>query len=84
MFFPNCPIIYPVVPVYSFTVHPYKTISLGALNSYVGFQKVISEPLEYFDYVDPKGRSWRSPYQTQKILDYIQIKKFKSQPSKRH
>ena len=59
--FPNCSIIYPVVPVYYYPGHPYNTISSGSLKFYAGFQKVASEPHEHFDFVDPQGRSWRSP-----------------------
>ena len=71
--FPICSIIYPVGPVYDFPYHPSNTISSGELNLYVGFQKVTSEPLEFFDFVEPQGSSWRSPYQTQNNIDYLQI-----------
>ena len=71
--FPNCPIIYPVGPVYYFPGHPSNTISLGALKFYVGFQKVTYEPLKHCDFVDPQGRSWRSCYHNQNNLDYLQI-----------
>ena len=57
--FPNCPSIYPVVPVYYFPGHLYNTISLGALKFYVGFQKVAYEPLENCDFFDPQDYSWR-------------------------
>ena len=60
--FTNCSIIYPVVTVYYFPGHPYNTISSGALNFYIGFKKVTSEPLENCDFVEPQGRYWRSPY----------------------
>ena len=50
-----------------------KNISSGSLKVYVGFQTATSENLEHCDFVDPQGRSWRSPYQTQNNLDYIQI-----------
>ena len=66
--FTNCYILYPVGPFYYCPGHPYNTISSGALKCYVEFQKLLSEPLEYYDFVDPQGRSWRSSYQTQKIL----------------
>ena len=46
--FPNCPIIYPVGPVYYFPGRPYNNISLGDLKCYVGFQKVTSETLDHF------------------------------------
>ena len=46
----------------------------------MGFQKVNYEPLEHCDFFDPQGRSWISPYQTQKNLDYIQIEIFKVNP----
>ena len=71
--FPNCSIIYPVVPVYYCPGHPSNTISAGALKFYIGFQKVTSEPLEHFDFVDPQGRSWISPYQTHNNIDYLQL-----------
>ena len=51
--FPNCSIIYPVVPVYYYPGHPYNTISSGALKFYIGFKNVTSEPLEHCDFVDP-------------------------------
>ena len=35
--FPNCYVIYPVVPVYNCTGHPSNAISSGALKSHVGF-----------------------------------------------
>ena len=38
------------------------------------YQKVAYEPLEHCDFVDPIYHSWRSPYQTQENLDYLQIK----------
>ena len=71
--FRNCPIIYPVGPVYLCTGHPSSTISLGSLKFYVGFQKVISENLEHCDFVGPRGSSLESPYRTKKNLNYIQI-----------
>ena len=71
---PNCLIIYPVGPVYYFPGHPSNTISSGALKFYIGFKKFTSEPLEHCDFVDPQGRSWRSPYQTRKFFDYLQLK----------
>ena len=76
-----CSTVYPVGPVYYFPVHPYNTISSGALRFYVGSQNVTSTPLEIFDFVDPQGHSWRSTYQTQNNIDYIQIKKFQGQNS---
>ena len=69
--FTNCPNIYHVGPVYYYPGHPSNTISLDALKFHVGFQKVISEPLEYCDFVNPQGRSWRSKYVTQHNLDYL-------------
>ena len=72
-----CSTVYPVGPVYYFPVHPSNTISSGALRFYVGSQNVTSTPLEIFDFVDPQGHSWRSTYQTQNNIDYIQIKNFK-------
>ena len=55
--FPNCSIIYPVIPVYYCLGHPYRTISLGALKCYVDFQKCISETLEHCDIVDTEVSS---------------------------
>ena len=66
--FPNCSIIYSVVPVYYCPRHPYNTISSGFLKFYIGFQKVTSEPIEHSDFVDPQGCSWITPYQNQKLL----------------
>ena len=60
--FPNCSIIYPVVPVYYFPGQPSNTISSGAIKFYVSFQNVTSEPLEHFDFVEPQRSSWKSPY----------------------
>ena len=74
--FLNCSIIYPVVIFYYFTGCPSNTISSGALKFYVLFQKVMSEPLEHCDFVVPQG-FFRSPYQTQNNLGYLQIKIFK-------
>ena len=71
--FPNCSIIYPVGPVYYCPGHPSNTISSGALKFYIGIKKVTSEPLEHCDFVDPQGRSWRSPYQTRNNLDHLQL-----------
>ena len=59
--FPNFPIIYTVGPVYYCPGHPPNTIALVALKLFVGFQKVKSEPIEHFDFVEPQGRSWISP-----------------------
>ena len=72
--FTNCSVIYSVGPVYYCPGHPSKTISSGAIKFYVGFKKVTSEPLEFFDFFDPQGCSWRSPYHTHKNLDYLQLK----------
>ena len=60
--FPNCSIIYPVGPVYYCPGHPSNTISSGTLKFHIGFKNVTSEPLEHCHFVDPQGRSWRSPY----------------------
>ena len=78
--FPNCSVVYPVVIVYYFPSHPPNTISSGSLKFYVVFQKVTSTPFEHCEFVDPQGRYWRSPYQTQTNLDYLQIKIFKVNP----
>ena len=59
--FPNCPIIYPVGSVYYCPSHPSNTISSGALEFYVGFQKFASENFEHCEFVETQGRSWRSP-----------------------
>ena len=59
--FPNCSIIYSVGPVYYFPGHPSNTISSGSLKFYAGFKRVMSEPLEHFDLVDPQSHSWISP-----------------------
>ena len=71
--FTNHAIIYLTRPVYYCSGHPSNIISSGAIKFYAGFQKVTSEALEHCDFLDPKGCSWRSPYWTQKILEYIQI-----------
>ena len=55
------------------TGHPSNTFSAVALKIYAGFKKVMSEPLEHCDFVDPQRFSWRSPYQTQNNLNYLQI-----------
>ena len=46
--FPNCLIIYPVVPVHSFPGHPSNNISSSPLKFYIGFQNVAYEPLKHF------------------------------------
>ena len=61
--FNNFTIIYLVGPVYYFPGHPSSTISLGALKFYVDFKNITSETLEPCDFLDPRGRSWISPYQ---------------------
>ena len=71
--FPNCSIIYPVGPVYYCPGHPSNTISSGALKFYIGFKKVTYATLEHCDFVDPQGRSWRSPYQTRNNIYYLQL-----------
>ena len=76
----NFPITYPVGPVYYFLCHHYNSISLDALKVCVDFKKVTSEPLEHCDFVDPQGRSWRSPYQTRNNLDYLQLEIVKINP----
>ena len=70
--FPDFSIIYPVGPFYYFPGHPSNTISSGALKFY--------EPLEHCEFVDLQGCSWRSPYQTQNNLNYIQIEILKLNP----
>ena len=80
--FHNCSIIYLVGSVYYCLGHPSNTIPSDALNFYVVSQKVTSEPLEHCDFVDPQGHSWRSPYLTQKNLDYLQIEMAKVKPKR--
>ena len=70
-------------PFYYFPGDNSNTISSGALKLYIGFQKIKSEPLEYFDFVDLQGLSWRSPHQSQNNLDHLEIENFQSQPSKK-
>ena len=65
--FTNCPIIYPVVPVYYCPGKPSNTISLGDLKFYPGFQNITSEHLEHFDFVYPQGSSLRPPFHTGKF-----------------
>ena len=60
--FTNCPIIYQTEPVYYCPDNPYNTISFGDLKCCVGFQKVTSEPIEHFYFVDPQGLYWKSLY----------------------
>ena len=78
--FPNCSITYPVGAVYYCPGHPYNTISSGALKFYIGFKKVTSEPIEHCDFVDPQGRSWRSPHKTHNNIDYLQLEIVKINP----
>ena len=78
--FTKCSIIYPVVTVCCCPGQPSNTISPGALKFYVGFKMFTSEPLEYCDFVDPKGSSWISPYQTPNNLYYFKIEIFKVSP----
>ena len=80
--FTNCFIVYTVGPVYYFPCHPSNTISSGDLKLYVGFQKVESEPLEHCKFFYPRGFYWRSPYQTQNNLDFLQIEIVKFNPQK--
>ena len=72
-----------MVPVYYCPVKPSNTISSCDIKFYPGFQKVAYEHLEHCDFVYPQGSSWRSPYETRKILDYLQIKKFKVKPQRK-
>ena len=71
--FPNCSIMYPVGPVYCCPSHPSNNIASGALKFYFFIFKVTSGYLEHCEFFDPKGSSWRSPYQTHNILDYLQL-----------
>ena len=78
--FTNCLIIYPVGPVqYCPGNHP-NTISSGDLKFYIDLKKVKYEPLENCDFVDPQGRSWRTPYHNHNNLEYLQIKIVKVNP----
>ena len=56
--FNNCSIIYPVGPVYYCPGHPSNTISSVALKFYAVFQKVMSEPIEHCDFLDPQCFCW--------------------------
>ena len=67
--FTHYSIMYPVGPVYYCPGHSPNTISSVALKFYVGSQRVASEPLEHYDFVDLKGCSWRSTYQTKNNLN---------------
>ena len=58
--FPNCAVIYPVGTVQYFPGHPSNNILSDALKLYVFLNKVTSELLEYYDFVDPQGHSWIS------------------------
>ena len=49
-------------------------------SNYILVFKRLSEPLEHCDFFNPQGRSWRSPYQTQNNIDYLQIEIFKVNP----
>ena len=40
----------------------------------------MSEPIEHYEFVDPKSSSYRLPYQTQNNIDYLKIKIFKFKP----
>ena len=62
-----------MVTVYYCPGHSSKSISSGDIKFYIGFKKVTYEPLEHCDFVEPQSRSWRSPYQTQNNLNYLQI-----------
>ena len=64
--FTNCPIIYPVVPVFYCPGNPSNTISSGDLKFYLGYQNITYEHLEHCDFVYHQGSSWRSPYHTRK------------------
>ena len=44
--------LYTMVPVDYCSGHPSNTISMSALNFYVGFKKVTSETLENYDFVN--------------------------------
>ena len=51
-----------VGPVYYCLGNPYNTISSGDLKFYVDFEEVTYKPIEHYDFVDPQGCSWMSPY----------------------
>ena len=75
--FPKCPIIYPVVKVYYCPGHPTNTTLLGECKCYVGSQKFTSGSLEHCGFMYLQGHFWRSPYETQNNLCYLQIENFK-------
>ena len=64
--FKNCPVIYPLGPVYYCPYCPSNSISSGNLKCSDSFQKVASEPLKHCDFVYPQGCYWLSPTRTQK------------------
>ena len=76
--FPNCSIICTGGPVYYFPGHPSNTISSVSLKFYVGFQKVVSDPLEYCDFVGPQGCSLISPIRLKTINSLFKYKLQKS------
>ena len=82
--FTNCTIIYLVESVYYCPGHPFNTVSLGLLKWNVGFQKVLSETLENFDFPSPSRLFLDIPLPESKILNYLQIVIFRSQASNKH
>ena len=67
-------------PVYYCPVHPYNTISSGALNFYVVFQNIISEPLDHCDYVVPQVVLGDHPTILKTILTIFKSKFVKVNP----
>ena len=82
-YFTNFSDIYLVGEVHYFPGSRFNTISSGALNFHVGFQKVTSEHLEYCDYVDTEVCSCILPYQTKIYIDYLYIDIFKGNPQRK-
>ena len=80
--FPNCSIICTGGPVYYFPGHPSNTISSVSLKFYVGFQKVVSDPLEYCDFVGPQGCSLISPIRLKTINSLFKYKFAKINPQR--
>ena len=61
---------------------PFLHHLIGCPNIYAGFQKVPYEALDHCGFVEPQCSSWRSPYQNQNNLDYLQIKIVKVNPQR--
>ena len=48
----------------------------------VVFKRLHIKTLKNCDFVDPQGRYWRLPYQTQNNIDYLQIEIVKFNPQR--